>query len=137
MLLFERRHQPLASPEVFRRRLVRSGTVGLMMVTASLAVGMAGYGWCEGLGLLDSFLNAAMILSGMGPVFVPVTPAGKIFAGFYALYSGFAVLVIAAIAFSPVVHRVMHKFHLESDSDVEHDLGRTGERPLPKPRNKR
>lgn len=129
-LFFERRHQTLASPEVFRRRLLKSGSFGLMMVLISLAVGMAGYAFFERLGFLDSFLNAAMILSGMGPIHNPATPGGKIFAGFYALYSGFAVIVIAAITFAPVVHRVLHRFHLETSED-EH--GRTGERPMPKP----
>jgi hypothetical protein len=129
-LFFERRHQTLASPEVFRRRLLKSGSFGMIMVVISLAVGMAGYHFLEQLGLLDSFLNASMILSGMGPIYAPVTPGGKVFAGFYALYSGFAVIVIAAITFAPVVHRVLHRFHLESSED-EH--GRTGERPIPKP----
>jgi hypothetical protein len=115
MFGYERRHQPLASPRVFRRRLLRSGTFGLVTVAISLAVGMAGYSFFEGLGAVDSFLNAAMILSGMGPLHNPLTVAGKLFAGIYALYSGFAVLVIAAIAFAPVVHRVLHRFHLETE----------------------
>jgi ABC-type glycerol-3-phosphate transport system permease component len=132
MFGYERRHQPLASKEVFHRRLVRSGILGFIMVVISLAVGMAGYALLEGLGALDSFVNAAMILSGMGPLHAPLTPAGKIFAGLYALYSGFAVLVIAAIAFAPFVHRVLHRFHLEED---ENDgRGRTGEL---KPRRRR
>jgi hypothetical protein len=130
--LYERRHQPLASPEVFRRRLIKSGTFGSIMVAISLAVGMAGYYFFEDLGLLDSFVNAAMILSGMGPLHDPTSVAGKLFAGFYALYSGFAVLVIAAITFAPFIHRILHKFHLETeDADP---LGRTGERPLPPPK---
>jgi hypothetical protein len=111
--MFERRHQRLASPAVYRRRLVRAGTLGLIMIALSLAIGMAGYALTESLGWIDSFLNAAMILSGMGPVSVPQSPAGKLFAGVYALYSGFAVLAIAALMFAPVVHRVLHRFHLE------------------------
>jgi len=86
------------------------------MVGASLAIGMSGYAWTESLGWLDAFLNAAMILSGMGPVNVPQTVAGKLFAGFYALYSGFAVLAIAAVMFAPVIHRVLHRFHIEEDT---------------------
>ena len=117
MFGYERRHQPLASPEVFRARLLRSGTFGVVTVAISLAAGMAGYSFFEGLGALDSFVNAAMILSGMGPLHNPLTVAGKLFAGIYALYSGFAVLVIAAIAFAPVVHRVLHRFHLETEED--------------------
>ena len=113
MMEFERRSDKLASPEVFRRRLVKSGLFGFYMVVASLFVGMAGYGYFEGLGFVDAFENASMILSGMGPVIDPKTSGGKIFAGFYALYSGFAVLVIAAIMFAPLIHRVMHRFHIE------------------------
>ena len=114
---FETRRQQLASPEVFRRRLVRSFAVGSIMVVVSLAVGMVGYGVLESLGPLDSFLNAAMILSGMGPLHNPKTDAGKIFAGIYALYSGFAVLVIAGVTFAPAIHRVLHRFHLADDQD--------------------
>ena len=71
----------------------------------------------QSLGPLDSFLNAAMILSGMGPLHNPKTDAGKIFAGLYALYSGFAVLVIAGVTFAPAIHRVLHRFHLADDQD--------------------
>jgi hypothetical protein len=113
MIHFENRHEQLASPEVFRKRLVRSGSFGFFMVVASLFVGMSGYSYFEHLGFVDAFQNAAMILSGMGPVDSPHSTGGKIFAGFYALYSGFAVLVIAAIMFAPVVHRIMHRFHIE------------------------
>ena len=111
--MFEHHHARLASPEVFHRRLLTSGFVGLIMVAISLAVGMAGYAAFEDLGFVDSFLNASMILSGMGPLHNPQSTGGKLFAGFYALYSGFAVLAIAAIMFTPVVHRLMHRFHLE------------------------
>jgi hypothetical protein len=111
--MFERRHQRLASPAVYRKRLLRAGSLGLIMIALSLAIGMAGYALTESFGWIDSFLNAAMILSGMGPVSVPQSPAGKLFAGVYALYSGFAVLAIAALMFAPVVHRVLHRFHLE------------------------
>jgi len=114
---FETRRQQLASPEVFRRRLLRSFAVGSLMVVVSLAVGMVGYGLLESLSPLDAFLNASMILSGMGPLHNPKTDAGKIFAGIYALYSGFAVLAIAGIMLAPVVHRVMHRFHLEEEDD--------------------
>ena len=127
MFWYERRHQPLASPEVFRRRLLRSGTFGFVIVTISLAAGMAGYSIFEGLDFVDSFLNTAMILSGMGPLHYPITVAGKIFAGIYALYSGFAVLVIAAITFAPVVHRVLHRFHLETE-DKDEKPGRSERR---------
>jgi hypothetical protein len=115
--MYERRRERLASPQVYRRRLITSGSVGLALVAVSLAAGMAGYAGFEDLDFFDSFLNASMILSGMGPVHNPDTIGGKLFAGFYALYSGFAVLAIAAIMFAPVVHRLMHRFHLEEQAD--------------------
>ena len=116
---FERHSQQLASPEVYRRRLAQSGFVGFVMVTVSLAMGMAGYGFFEGLGWVDSFENAAMILSGMGPLHNPDSTGGKLFAGIFALYSGFAVLVIAAVTFAPAVHRMLHRFHLQTEEDEE------------------
>lgn len=109
--------KPLAPPRVFVWRLAASSAIGLVLVAVSLAAGMAGYHGYEGLPWIDAFLNAAMILSGMGPLFQPATPGGKIFAGLYALYSGLAVLVIAGIMFGPVVHRFLHRFHLESGDE--------------------
>jgi hypothetical protein len=112
------KHLPLASIAVHRRRLRTSGKVGLALIAASLAIGMAGYAFFEGLGPADAFLNAAMILSGMGPLHTPNTVAGKLFAGFYAIYSGFAVLGIAAVIFAPVVHRMFHRLRI-ADSDKD------------------
>jgi len=109
--------KPLAPPHVFVRRLIAGAVVGLALVVLSLGVGMAGYHGYEGLPWLDAFLNASMILSGMGPLFQPVTHGGKLFAGFYALYSGLAVLVIAGVMFGPVVHRFLHRFHIEAEDD--------------------
>jgi hypothetical protein len=89
--------------------------LGLALIAASLAVGMLGYHYIAGQTWPDSFLNAAMILSGMGPIGDLKSTAAKIFAGSYALYSGLALILIAGIILSPVVHRFLHKFHLESD----------------------
>lgn len=115
----ERRYKPLPPPEVYRRHLATSGSVGILLVIISLAFGMAGYAYFEKIGFYDAFLNASMILSGMGPILNPASTGGKIFAGLYALYSGFAVLAIAAIMFAPVVRRFLHRFHLEEvDEDV-------------------
>ncbi len=124
MLRFERRHQALASPQVFRRRLLTAGAIGTVMVVISLLAGIAGYMLFEALGPLDAFLNAAMILSGMGPLHTPLTTGGKVFAGLYALFSGFAVLGIAGVIFAPVAHRIFHRFHL-AEEDM-HDDDRTG-----------
>ena len=109
--------KPLPPPRVFARRLLASTTVGLALVFASLAVGMAGYHGYEGLPWIDAFLNASMILSGMGPLMQPATTGGKLFAGIYALYSGLAVLVIAGVIFGPVVHRFLHRFHIEAKDE--------------------
>jgi hypothetical protein len=111
------RFKPLPSQQTYRRHLLTSGSVGLVLVVISLAIGMAGYAYFENIGFIDAFLNASMILSGMGPVLNPKTDGGRIFAGFYALYSGFAVLAIAAIMFAPVVRRFLHRFHLEAIDD--------------------
>lgn len=114
----ERRHYRLASPAAFRRRLIGTGSVGMGLVIVSLAIGIAGYAITEHLSILDAFVNASMILSGMGPLHDPKTVAGKLFAGFYAIYSGFAVIGIAAIMFAPVVHRLFHRFHI-ADTDED------------------
>jgi hypothetical protein len=114
----ERTSRRLASPQAFRRRLIGTGRIGLILIALSLAIGMAGYAVTEHLGIVDAFLNASMILSGMGPLHQPTTVAGKLFAGFYAIYSGFAVLGIAAIVFAPVVHRLFHRFHI-ADTDED------------------
>ena len=89
----------------------------MSLVLVSLAIGMAGYHGYEGLPWIDAFLNASMILSGMGPLLQPATTGGKLFAGFYALYSGLAVLLIAGVIFGPVVHRFLHRFHIEAEDD--------------------
>jgi hypothetical protein len=87
--------------------------VGGAVVLFSLFVGMAGYRYFEDMGWLDAYLNAAMILSGMGPLASPKTDAGKFFAGTYALYSGFVILLAAGIVFAPIFHRFIHRFHLD------------------------
>ena len=87
-----------------------------MLVLASLLLGMAGYVYFETLTWTDAFLNAAMLLGGMGPVNLPMTEAGKLFAGVYALYSGMVFLVVAGILGAPVVHRVLHRFHWDEGS---------------------
>ena len=97
----------------FRDRLIRHGAIAGILVLASLGMGMAGYMGFEKLSAVDAFLNASMILGGMGPVATISTPGGKIFAGLYALYSGLVFLVVGALLLAPVVHRVLHKFHWE------------------------
>ncbi|MFZ4622473.1 MAG: hypothetical protein ACOYNS_18055 [Bacteroidota bacterium] len=114
---YEHRSQPLLSIEAYIKRIIYSAMLGVILIIISLGAGMSGYHYFEGLAWIDAFTNAAMILSGMGPLTSPQTDAGKIFAGLYALYSGLAVLIIAGIIFAPAVHRFLHRFHLESEKD--------------------
>jgi len=111
--MWEHRTEPLLSRTQFLRRLARSGALGAILIAISLLIGMLGYHAFEQLGWVDAFLNSTMLLGGMGPVDAPKTVAGKIFAGCYALYCGLMVIVIVGIAFAPVVHRFLHRFHLE------------------------
>lgn len=97
-------------------RVARNGLLALGVIAVSLAMGMAGYHFLEGMTWLDAFVNAAMILSGMGPMGELRSTGGKLFAGLYALYSGLALLSIAAILLAPIVHRFLHRFHLELGS---------------------
>lgn len=105
-----RRLRPLSSA-AFLVRLARHGVFAGMIVVASLLAGMAGYEYYEGLAWRDAFLNAAMLLGGMGPVESPQTAGGKLFAGFYALYAGLVFIAVTGIMLAPVVHRVLHRFH--------------------------
>ena len=111
--MFEHRSEPLLSRAEFLGRIARSASVGALLVALSLFAGMAGYRAFEHLSWLDAFLNAAMLLGGMGPVAVPVTEGGKLFAGCYALYCGLVVIAVAGIVLAPVAHRILHRFHLE------------------------
>jgi hypothetical protein len=104
---------PLLPKREYLARFARSLGLGLSIVTICLGIGMAGYHFLEKLSWIDAFLNAAMILSGMGPVATLQTDAGKLFAGFYALFSGLALISIIGIIMAPVVLRCLHKFHLD------------------------
>lgn len=109
--MYEHRGQRPISHRAFLHRVARHFAITLLFAAASLFVGMAGYVVFEHMTWLDAFLNASMLLGGMGPVQVPLTPAGKLFAGFYALYSGIGFLIAAGILLAPVVHRLIHRFH--------------------------
>jgi hypothetical protein len=110
---FENKHQPLLPRAVFVRRLTRNFAIASLLIGVSLFGGMAGYKATEGMSWMDAFVNASMILSGMGPLDAPKTWGGKLFAGFYALYSGLLLLLASSIVLAPVVHRLFHRFHLE------------------------
>jgi hypothetical protein len=109
--LYEHRGERVLPRKAFVWRLAKHIGLGTIVVAASLFWGMLGYAHFERLTWLDAFLNAAMLLGGMGPVESPVTAGGKLFAGLYALYCGVVFLVVAGIIVAPVVHRVLHKFH--------------------------
>ena len=113
--MYEHHKQPLAKRSVFAKRLALNGTVGLLLLAFSLGIGVLGYHFLEGLSWIDSLLNASMILGGMGPVDPLQTEAGKIFASFYALYSGVVLLAAVGILAAPIFHRFMHRFHLAED----------------------
>src|ERR1043166_4826451 len=110
--MFEHRKQPLLPRPIFYARMARGAALGLCIIISSLAIGMAGYHYLEKLPWLDAFVNAAMILSGMGPLAPIQTSAGKLFAGCYALFSGIAFIGSIGVLLAPVFHRFLHKFHL-------------------------
>jgi hypothetical protein len=112
---FERRQEDLLPTPLFLRRLGRWAAAAGILVIGSLAIGIAGYHFLERLPWIDSFLNASMILGGMGPVDTLHTSSGKIFASFYALYSGLAIIGVAGLLMAPIVHRFLHKFHLPEE----------------------
>ncbi|HKP98074.1 MAG TPA: hypothetical protein VJ385_20245 [Fibrobacteria bacterium] len=109
---YEHFSQPLVPTGMFLRRLAGHGGVALAFLAFSLLGGMAGYHLAAGLPWVDSFLNASMILAGMGPIDPLPSDLAKWFAGFYALYSGIAFLTCIGLFFAPVFHRLLHKFHL-------------------------
>ena len=109
--MYESKSEKPAPQSQFAKRLAQHIAVALALLAVSLAGGMFGYVEFEGMPWLDAFLNAAMLLGGMGPVNPPLTPGGKLFAGLYALYAGLVFVVTAALIFTPIVHRVLHKFH--------------------------
>jgi hypothetical protein len=115
--IFERKSEPLLGRWQFVGRMSRAFAVATVIVVSSLAMGMAGYHFLGGLTWIDALLNSAMILTGMGPVNPMTSVAGKLFATFYALYSGLAFLTMTAILLAPVIHRMLHKFHLADEEN--------------------
>jgi hypothetical protein len=120
----EHRSEPVASRGRFLWRLGANLVVAAALIAISLLAGMLGYRNFEGMSWLDAFANAAMILSGMGPLQQLVTSGGKLFAGFYAIYSGLFLVLIAGLVLAPVVHRILHRLNVEDDDDE-----RTARRP--------
>ena len=111
--MFEHHRQPLLTPREFIIRQLVYLLAAMGIIAGSLALGIVGYHFTENLPWIDSLVNAAMLLGGMGPVNELHTTAGKLFASFYALYSGIVFLVSVGVILAPLYHRFLHRFHLE------------------------
>jgi len=114
---FESLKQPLAPPGVFARRMARSLAVAIGLIGLSLIVGMVGYHRLAELSWIDAFVNAAMILGGMGPVAELKNDPSKVFAGVYALYSGLFLILVAGLVLAPALHRLLHRLHIDSQDE--------------------
>jgi len=112
--MYEKRHHPLAPLKIFLKRVVLNLLIGFALIGFSLGIGMIGYHHFEDMDGVSSFENAAMILSGMGPVDVLETSGGKVFAGIYALFSGTIFLIFIAIILAPIFHRFFHQFLIKN-----------------------
>ena len=111
--MYERRHEKLAPLPVFIRRMVSSAGIGLALLLVALLIGVCGYHWLDGLDWVDSLLEASMILGGMGPINPLTNTSAKVFASVYALFSGVVFIALMGLLLTPLVHRLMHKFHLK------------------------
>lgn len=115
ILQYENRKEPLITRRAFLRRMIQHIGAGLTLICLSLGIGMLGYHALEGMTWVDSLLNASMILGGMGPVNSLSTDAGKIFASIYALFSGVVFLAASGVMVAPLVHRILHRMHLDEN----------------------
>jgi hypothetical protein len=116
--VFERNHEKLAPVSVFVKRMAISLGIALLLIAASLLVGLVGYHWLAGFDWIDSLLEASMILGGMGPIKELHTTGAKVFASMYALFSGLVFIGIMGVVLAPLAHRMMHKFHVD-DKDLK------------------
>ena len=115
--MFEHYSEPLIPRKEYFRRLTMNALIASCMIALAFMIGILGYHFFEGLAWIDAALNAAMILGGMGPVNELHTSAGKLFASFYALFSGIVFLVVIALLGAPLIHRFLHHFHLDLESE--------------------
>lgn len=111
--MLEHRHEKLAPLPVFIKRFLRYLAASVLLVLLALAIGVSGYHWIAGLAWVDALLDAAMILGGMGPVNPLTTTGGKLFAAAYALFSGLLFIILMGVTLAPILHRVLHKFHID------------------------
>src|SRR5580698_3514876 len=114
---FEHHGQPVVSRRMFARRMLIAMGLWVILTCAGLAIGIAGYAAFEGMSFIDAFVNAAMILSGMGPLGELKTTGGKVFAGLYAIFSGLVIIIATGFVLAPIFHRVLHRFHVETSKD--------------------
>lgn len=119
--MYERKWEPLAPRGVFLARLFYSAMLSILIVALSLGLGTWGYHVFGRLGWVDALLNAAMILTGMGPVNPLLSTRGKLFAVAYCLFSGIVFLTLMAIVLAPIYHRMLHKFHLAEEDQASND----------------
>ena len=121
--MYEHRSDPLLSRSSFLRRLLSHFATAMAILGVSLAVGTEGYHVLGGQPWIDSFLNASMILGGMGQVGEVPSDGGKLFAAFFALYGGLVLITVASLILAPIVHRVLHRLHLNSPEADESGEG--------------
>ena len=114
---FEQQDEPLLPRRMFFRRVGRFVAAAGLLITVSWLIGILGYRLLENMSWIDAILNSAMILGGMGPVNPLQTDAGKLFASFYAMFSGVIFLVGAGLVVAPIAHRLLHQFHLDDEDD--------------------
>ena len=114
---FERHSQPVAPRRTFVARMLIAIGMWMALTLGGLAIGIAGYAGFEGMSFVDAYVNAAMILSGMGPIGELKTTSGKIFAGSYAILSGLIIVIATGFVLAPVFHRILHRFHVETAKD--------------------
>ncbi len=115
--MFEHKSEPLLSPHRFARRMAAAAAVSVALIAGSLAIGVVGYHSIEDLSWLDSLLEASMLLGGEGPIHAPTSDAGKVFGSFYALFAGIMFITTAGTLLAPVLHRIIHKLHLDEDAN--------------------
>ena len=114
---FESHGQPVVSRRKFAARMLIAIAMWTILTVVGLAIGIAGYAGFENMSFVDAFVNAAMILSGMGPLGELKTTGGKIFPGCYALLSGLIIVIATGVVLAPIFHRVLHCFHVETTKD--------------------
>ncbi len=117
--MFEPYNEKLISHRAFIRRLIKYFLIYVAIIGGSLVIGIIGYHQTENMPVIDAFLNAAMLMGGMGPVNTLNTDAGKLFAGFYALYCGLIEILSLGVLFSPVMHRFLHALNVERPKKEE------------------